>query len=108
MKYIVILFIGFLVNLSQAAVWVSKTYSTVKDHQESIDCSITECVNEETDPDFVDIVAKEEMKLPVNCMKGESVIVTFSYNANQTMDCEFVHEKSGTKVSRQISMNSSD
>ena len=29
MKYIVILFIGFLVNLSQAAVWVSKTYSTV-------------------------------------------------------------------------------
>ena len=48
------------------------------------------------------------MKLPVNCMKGESVIVTFSYNANQTMDCEFVHEKSGTKVSRQISMNSSD
>ena len=87
---------------------ISKTYSTVKDHQESIDCSITECVNEETDPDFVDIVAKEEMKLPVNCMKGESVIVTFSYNANQTMDCEFVHEKSGTKVSRQISMNSSD
>ena len=29
MKYIVILFIGLLVNLSQAAVWVSKTYSTV-------------------------------------------------------------------------------
>ena len=54
------------------------------------------------------IVANEEMKLPVNCMKGESVVVTFSYNANQTMDCEFVHEKSGTKVSRQISMNSSD
>ena len=44
------------------------------------------------------------MALPVNCMKGERVVVTYSYNANQTMDCEFVHQKSGTKVNRQISI----
>ena len=31
----------------------------IKD-QSSIDCSITECVQAETDPEFVDIVAKEE------------------------------------------------
>ena len=85
---------------------ISKTYTTMYDHQEVIDCSITECVNAETDPDFVDIVGKESMDLPVNCMKGETVTVTYSYNANQTMDCEFVHQKSGTKVSRQISMSS--
>ena len=85
---------------------ISKTYTTVVDHQENIDCSITECVNAETDPDFVDVVGNESMTLPVNCMKGERVTVTYSYNANQTMDCEFVHQKSGTKVSRQISMTS--
>ena len=87
---------------------ISRNYSTVSDHQSSIDCSITECIQAETDPEFVDIVANEEMTLPVNCMKGETVVVTFSYNANQTMDCEFLHEKSGTKVSRQISMNATD
>lgn len=87
---------------------ISKKYSTVADHQESIDCSITECVNAETDPDFVDVVGNESMTLPVNCMKGETVTVTYSYNANQTMDCEFVHDKSGTKVSRQISMLSDE
>ena len=83
---------------------ISKTYTTIVDHQESIDCSITECVNAEADPDFVDVVGKESMALPVNCMKGERVVVTYSYNANQTMDCEFVHQKSGTKVNRQISI----
>jgi len=65
----------------------TKTFYTVIDDQQSIEIKITQ--GEDEDPDFVNIIHKEDMKLPSNRPEGQPIEVTYAYDENQMMKCTF-------------------
>ena len=76
----------------------SKTepYSTVHDGQVSIECTVTQCTADEDNPEFVKIVQKTNLDdLPPGRPAGQEIEVTFSYDVNKMMQCEFKDVASG-------------
>jgi len=75
------------------------TYYTSHDGQNEINCTITECVHEETElNEFIRIIADDTvLKLPKDkfWMENEEIIITYSYDENQIMHCSFLHDSSG-------------
>ena len=69
---------------------VSSSFYTIIPDQESIECKITECDREESDPDYVKISHEEEPKLPYlrgGRPKSSEIKVTYSYDENKIMRC---------------------
>jgi len=64
------------------------------DNQTSIEIKITQ--GEDADPDFVNIILKEEMELPANRPGGQPIEVTYAYDENQMMKCTFKDINAGT------------
>ena len=60
---------------------------TVHENQEAIDCSVTQ--GEDSDPEFVTIISKGIMELPTGRKAGQEIKITYSYDANGMMKCEF-------------------
>ena len=73
-------------------------YSTVRDGQTSVNCTVTECSFPETDPSFVDIIWSGELAVPGGRPAGQTIEVTFSYSDNKTMDCSFKDTESGRET----------
>ncbi|MCK5849611.1 MAG: Hsp70 family protein, partial [Kiritimatiellae bacterium] len=75
----------------------SKTdpFFTIYDGQESVDIKITQ--GEDENPEFVNVIAEGILELPSNRPQGMEVRVTYSYDANGRMSCEFVDVDSGRK-----------
>lgn len=71
----------------------SESFFTSVDNQETIDISVTQ--GESEDVDFVDIITKQEMKLPPNRAQGQELEFTYEYDANQIMHCIFKDVESG-------------
>ena len=82
-----------------------RSYQTVYDNQTSLDCSITECKEQEIDIKFVDVIWKGILDLPDGRPAGKPVNITYSYNINQTMDCEFHDLDSGRKLNRTVNFS---
>jgi molecular chaperone DnaK len=61
--------------------------------QTEIDCSITQ--GEGDDPDFVNKISDGSLELPPDRPAGCEIRVTYSYDANQRMSCEFLDVDSG-------------
>ncbi|MDD3342134.1 MAG: Hsp70 family protein [Sulfurospirillaceae bacterium] len=64
----------------------SDTFYTTHQGQEIVEIKITQ--GESDDPDFVDIIAKFELKLPPNREEGCPIKVTYSYDDNAMMHCQ--------------------
>ncbi len=75
---------------------VTEDFATRYDGQESIDATITQ--GEESDPDLVTVIAQQELHLPPNTPRGSIIRITYSYDKDQRMDCEFLHVDSGKKI----------
>lgn len=72
----------------------TQTFYTIGDNQQGIEIEITQ--GEDTDPDFVNIIKKEEMELPQNRPAGQPIEVTYAYDENQMMKCTFKDINAGT------------
>ena len=76
---------------------ITKNYAVLHDNQETIDCSVTQSEGEESNIDFVVVIAKEPLKLSKNAKQGDPVEVTYSYDTNGKMHCVFQEMKSKKK-----------
>ena len=76
---------------------ITKNYAVLHDDQETIDCSVTQSEGEESDVEFVMIIAKEPLKLSKNAKSGDPIEVTYSYDTNGKMHCVFQEMKSKKK-----------
>ena len=80
---------------------VTQMYSTVRDGQTAINCSITESKSPETNPKFVKIIHEEDLELPPDRPAGQEIEITYSYDENQMMNASFKDVGTGkeTKIS---------
>ena len=68
----------------------TKLYHTVSRGQVGVDCSITQCTFEDEEPEFLWRLSEEAMTgLPSNRPAGQEFSVTFSYNEEGMMHCQF-------------------
>jgi molecular chaperone DnaK len=87
---------------------VTKSFYTIHDGQVEVDCSITESTAPETDPKFVRVVWQGMLDLPANRPKEQEIRVTYSYDENQIMSCNFVDVSSGLEKAIDLSMSAAD
>ncbi|MEQ9210894.1 MAG: Hsp70 family protein, partial [Pseudomonadales bacterium] len=81
---------------SRIPVSVTEKYFTVADGQQHVNCIVTQSVTAESDPRWVTTVKETVLgPLPADRSAGKEVRVTFSYDSNQTMKCEFLDVESG-------------
>jgi molecular chaperone DnaK len=81
---------------------ITKNYQVMSDNQKEIECSVTQSEGEESDPEFVNIIAKETLSLSKNAKGGDPVEVTYSYDTNGAIHCIFEDMKS--KKKKEISL----
>ena len=80
-----------------------KSYATLYEGQTEIEIQVTQCTAPEENPEFVDKIAETELSgLPAGRPPGQEVKVTFSYNKNKMMECEFQDVASGIKQTLEI------
>ena len=77
---------------------VSKTYHTMVDGQDAINCTITESKSPENNPNFVKVIHEQRLSLPPGRPAGQEVEVTYSYDENQTMHAVFKDVDSGQEL----------
>ena len=76
---------------------VTKNYQVMFDDQKEIDCTVTQSEGEESDVEFVMVIAKEPLKLSKNAKAEDPIEVTYSYDTNGMMHCIFQDMKSKKK-----------
>ena len=82
----------------------TKSYFTTHENQTAVKCSVTECSNNETDPQFVKKLGEVLLEdLPPGRPAGQEIQVTFSYDANQIMRCSFIDVE--TQERREVVIN---
>jgi len=72
---------------------VTKYYQTVSDNQTEINCRVTQGEGEIID--FVDVWKSGVLQVPPGRKAGCEIVVTYSYDANEIMSCEFKDAESG-------------
>lgn len=79
---------------------VSKTieFSTVADGQTAVNCRVTRSASPEIDPRFVTKIWSGRLELPPGRPKGQIVLITFSFDENGMMKCQFVDQSSGRET----------
>ena len=73
----------------------TKSLYTIRQGQTQVHCQITQ--GEDEDPKFVNIIADGLLDLPPNRPVGMEIKVTYSYDANGRMSCEFLDVESGNR-----------
>jgi molecular chaperone DnaK len=81
---------------------VSQTFYTLADGQEEIEVTVTQ--GEDCDIQYVNKIATHKFKLPPDRPAGCPVKVTYSYDVNQRMHCEFEDVESGRVLEVDLSM----
>lgn len=71
----------------------TKSFYTATADQREVQCQITQ--GEDEDPEFVTVMAEGSLPLPPGRPANCEVRVTYSYDANQRMSCEFLDVESG-------------
>jgi molecular chaperone DnaK len=87
---------------------VTESFYTVHDGQDAVECQVTESTAVETDPRFVKVIWKGELKLPGDRSASQEIKVTFSYDDNQIMKCSFVDVATKRETKIDLSMASSN
>jgi len=74
----------------------TQRYQTRADGQTKLAARVTQ--GESKDPDFVNILKKDELVLPPNRPAGRPITITYSYDEDQRMHCVFHDEESGREL----------
>lgn len=74
---------------------VSKSFYTVREGQTGINCRVTQ--GENSDPAFVTTVLDEHLELPPGRPAQCEIQVTYTYDVNGQMACEFLDVESGRR-----------
>ena len=74
----------------------TETYYTIQSGQTAVNCEVTQ--GEDEDPEFVDIKKQEILPLPPDRPAGQPIEVTFSYDSNGTIQCDFTDVGTGVPV----------
>ncbi|MDG1143672.1 MAG: Hsp70 family protein, partial [Burkholderiales bacterium] len=84
---------------------VTEQFVTASDNQTSVDVRVTQAGGLETDPQFVKIIWNGFLDdLPPNRPAGQTIEITYAYDANQTMQCTFMDVNSQKKVVANLSL----
>ena len=76
----------------------TETFYTSSENQRFVRCEVTQSASEETDPDFVNMIADIKLgPLPQGRPRSQPIEITYSYDINQTMRCKFLDVNSGMK-----------
>ncbi len=83
----------------------TERFELISDFQESITCRITESVAPEENIDFVNVLWEGVLDLsnPNETRVGDPIDVTYSYDENQVMHCEFKEIRSG--ISKKVNLD---
>lgn len=76
----------------------TEQFSTRHDDQTAINCTVTKSGSPETDPRFVSTVWEGDLELPAGRPSGQLVEITYSFDENGMMKCEFLDVESGRKT----------
>jgi len=71
----------------------TETFYTMERDQQAVLCRVTQCEHE--DPEFAEILWQDSLALPPDRPAGREVSVTYTYDANGRMSCEFLDVESG-------------
>lgn len=80
---------------------ISEQFYTIHKGQTIIECTITQ--GEDSDPEFVTMIDKDRMDLPPNRDRNQEIAVTYRYDADGIMSCEFSDVTS--KTSKKFQLN---
>jgi molecular chaperone DnaK len=75
----------------------------MRDNQTHIEVTVTQ--GEDVDPKYVNTIATYKFELPPDRSAGRPVKVTYSYDANQCMQCKFEDIESGRILEVDFAMN---
>jgi molecular chaperone DnaK len=87
---------------SRIPVEVTKSFGTKPDMRMA-SCVITQ--GDDEDPEFVNRIAMTELELPPGRPEGLEIRVTYRFDANGLMDCEFEDVESGAKAQVQLDVS---
>ena len=76
----------------------TKEFLTRHDNQTSINCVVTKSGSPETDPRFVNNVWEGDLELPDGRPEGQKIEITYSFDENGMMNCEFLDVASSRKT----------
>ena len=82
---------------------VTKSFYTMYEGQEAIDCTITSSDNKEEDPKFVTIVQETILHLPSGRPANLEIQITYSFDDNGVMQASFKDVESGKVENLKIS-----
>lgn len=85
----------------------TESFYTMYDGQNTVQCRVTESLQEESDPRFVKVVWEGDLSLPGGRPAGQEIRVTYSYDENQMMHCVFEDVQSGTVKEVPLSLSDS-
>lgn len=85
---------------------VKETFFTIHEGQDRVDCTVTESTSAETDLRFVTKIWEGLLELPSDRPKGQKIEITYSFDDNQTMHCEFLDVESGKKEKIDLNISS--
>jgi molecular chaperone DnaK len=74
---------------------VTKSYSTVSDGQENVNCDVTQSGIEESNIEFVSKIWEGKLPLKNPGPSGREIQVTYAYDINGTMKCSFKDMQTG-------------
>ena len=83
---------------------VTKPFLTTHKNQTRLRCTVTESITPETDPKFVDVLWEGELNLPEGRPAHQEIKISFSYDVNQIVHCEFTDIETGAKTEVDIQM----
>jgi molecular chaperone DnaK len=82
-----------------------KEFFTMADDQTAVACDVTQSTHEEADPNYVKILWEGLLDgLPSGRPAGQQIDVSFSFDDNNVMHCEFTDIASGLNKSVQLSV----
>ena len=76
----------------------TKEFFTMHANQAAINCVVTKSGSPESDPRFVSNVWEGDLELPDGRVEGQKIEITYSFNENGMMNCEFLDVESGRKT----------
>lgn len=87
---------------------VTKSFFTMYDGQEAVECTVTESTASETDPRFVKIIWEGKLDLPGGRPENQEIKVTFSYDDNQIMKVSFLDVATSRETKKDLSFADSE
>ena len=80
---------------SKLPISITKRFFTIYEGQEALECSVTQSEGPEENREFVNLIHKEDLKLPKGRPAKQPIDITYSYDESGKMHCMFTDVESG-------------